>query len=145
MGIQLHRKRLFRFSIGMLLFAMLCVSGYFGGYRSGFDRGRYDRSQIYVVSYPVGDLVTNPVTGIATSADFDTLVELIVTTASPQDWMENGTGSGEIQPFPSNLSLIISQTRDNHQAIAKLLGQLRKAQPAVVKSLRSTLGGSTPP
>lgn len=145
MDNQFHPKRLFRYSIAVLLFAMLCVSGYFGGYRIGFDRGTYDRSQLYVVSYPVNDLVVNPVTQAATSADFDSLIDLIVTGISPQDWMENGSGSGEIQPFPSNLSLIVSQTKENHKAIAKLLEQLRKAQPPVVKLLRSAQTGSTPP
>jgi hypothetical protein len=131
MGIQFHPKRLFRFSIAVLLFAMLCASGFFSGYRIGFDRGRYDRSQLYVVSYPVNDLVVNPVTQTATSADFDSLIDLIVTRISPQDWMENGSGSGEIQPFPSNLSLVVSQSEENHKAIAKLLAQLRQAQRPV--------------
>jgi hypothetical protein len=122
-------KRLLRFSIGMMLFAVLCVCGYFGGYRAGFDRGRYNRSQMYVVSYPVGDLVLSPVTGMGTIADFDSLSDLIVATVSPQDWMANGFGDGEIQSFLSKLSLIISQTKENHEAIAALLERLRKAQP----------------
>jgi general secretion pathway protein D len=42
--------------------------------------------------------------------------------------MENGTGEGEIQPFPTNLSLVISQTQRVHEQIADLLEQLRRLQ-----------------
>ena len=42
--------------------------------------------------------------------------------------MENGTGEGEIQPFPTNLSLVISQTQQVHEQIADLLEQLRRLQ-----------------
>ncbi|HMP06075.1 MAG TPA: hypothetical protein PJ982_06980 [Lacipirellulaceae bacterium] len=42
--------------------------------------------------------------------------------------MENGTGEGEIQPFPNNLSLVISQTQRVHEQIADLLEQLRRLQ-----------------
>jgi hypothetical protein len=142
MAFSLPPKRLFRFSIAVLFFAMLCVSGYYSGYRIGFDRGRYDRSQMYVISYPVDDLVLNSVTQTATNTDFDSLIDLIVTAISPQDWMENGLGNGEIQPFPSNLSLVVSQTEENHQAIATLLTQLRKSkQPITAKNSSKSSAG----
>ncbi|NOY40524.1 MAG: general secretion pathway protein GspD [Planctomycetes bacterium] len=66
--------------------------------------------------------------GGAASADFDSLIDLIVSTVAFDSWMENGTGEGEIQPFPTNLSLVISQTQRVHEEIADLLEQLRRLQ-----------------
>ena len=66
--------------------------------------------------------------GGAAMADFDSLIDLIVSTVEHESWMENGTGEGEIQPFPTNLSLVISQTQRVHEQIADLLEQLRRLQ-----------------
>jgi general secretion pathway protein D len=66
--------------------------------------------------------------GGAASADFDSLIDLIVNTVEHDSWMENGTGEGEIQEFPGNLSLVISQTQRVHEQIADLLEQLRRLQ-----------------
>ena len=66
--------------------------------------------------------------GGAANADFDSLIDLIVSTVEHDSWMENGTGDGEIQPFPTNLSLVISQTQRVHEQIADLLEQLRRLQ-----------------
>lgn len=66
--------------------------------------------------------------GGAAAADFDSLIDLIVSTVEHDSWMENGTGDGEIQPFPTNLSLVISQTQRVHEQIADLLEQLRRLQ-----------------
>ena len=49
--------------------------------------------------------------GGAALADFDTLIELITSTIKPDTWDEVG-GPGAIEPFPTNLSLVISQTQD---------------------------------
>jgi general secretion pathway protein D len=59
--------------------------------------------------------------------DFDTLIELITSTISPESWDEVG-GPGSIEEFPLNLSLVISQTQDVHEQIADLLEQLRRLQ-----------------
>ena len=66
--------------------------------------------------------------GGAANADFDSLIDLIVSTVEHDSWMENGTGDGEIQPFPTNLSLVISQTQRVHEQISDLLEQLRRLQ-----------------
>ncbi len=66
--------------------------------------------------------------GGAANADFDSLIDLIVSTVEFDSWMENGTGEGEIQPFPTNLSLVVSQTQRVHEQIADLLEQLRRLQ-----------------
>ncbi len=61
-------------------------------------------------------------------ADFDSLIDLIVSTVSTETWAENGGGEAEIRPFPTNLSLVISQTQAVHEEIADLLEQLRRLQ-----------------
>ena len=65
--------------------------------------------------------------GGAALADFDTLVNLITNTVSPDSWEENG-GNGAIEPYPANLSLVISTTQEVHEEIAALLEQLREWQ-----------------
>ncbi len=77
-------------------------------------------------SIPLGGMAS--ASGGAANADFDSLIDLIVSTVEHESWMENGTGEGEIQPFPTNLSLVISQTQSVHEQIADLLEQLRRLQ-----------------
>lgn len=60
-------------------------------------------------------------------ADFDTLIDLVTSTISPDSWTDNG-GQGSISGFPTNLSLVVSQTQDIHADIADLLQQLRRLQ-----------------
>ncbi|MCI0491804.1 MAG: hypothetical protein L0Z07_02580, partial [Planctomycetes bacterium] len=66
--------------------------------------------------------------GGGANADFDSLIDLIVSTVSTETWAENGGGEAEIRPFPTNLSLVISQTQSVHEEIADLLAQLRRLQ-----------------
>ncbi len=66
--------------------------------------------------------------GGAASADFDSLIELITATVAADTWAENGGGEAEIRPFPTNLSLVVSQTQSVHEEIADLLDQLRRLQ-----------------
>jgi general secretion pathway protein D len=65
--------------------------------------------------------------GGATQADFDTLIDLITATIAPTTWDTVG-GPGSIEGFPTNLSLVISQTQEVHEQIADLLDQLRRLQ-----------------
>ncbi|MEQ8788577.1 MAG: hypothetical protein RIC55_19865 [Pirellulaceae bacterium] len=60
-------------------------------------------------------------------ADFDSLIELITTTISPDSWDEVG-GPGSISGFETNLSLVVSQTQEVHDQLADLLEQLRRLQ-----------------
>jgi general secretion pathway protein D len=66
--------------------------------------------------------------GGGANADFDSLIDLIVSTVASETWAENGGGEAEIRPFPTNLSLVISQTQAVHEQIADLLEQLRRLQ-----------------
>jgi general secretion pathway protein D len=60
-------------------------------------------------------------------ADFQSLIDLIQNTVAPQTWNTVG-GQGAIQPFPTNLSIVVSQTQEVHEEIANLLEQLRRLQ-----------------
>ena len=60
-------------------------------------------------------------------ADFQSLIDLIQNTVAPQTWNTVG-GQGAIQPFPTNLSIVVSQTQEVHDEIADLLQQLRRLQ-----------------
>lgn len=65
--------------------------------------------------------------GGAALADFDSLIDLIETTVAPNSWDTVG-GPGSISPFPTNLSLVISQTQEVHEQVSDLLEQLRRMQ-----------------
>ena len=60
-------------------------------------------------------------------ADFDSLIALIQNTVAPTSWNTVG-GLGAIQPFATNLSLVVSQTQEVHEQIANILDQLRRLQ-----------------
>jgi general secretion pathway protein D len=66
--------------------------------------------------------------GGGANADFDSLIDLIVSTVATETWAENGGGEAEIREFPTNLSIVISQTQAVHEEIADLLEQLRRLQ-----------------
>lgn len=53
----------------------------------------------------------------------DGLIDVIVSTAYPDTWAENGSGPGEIQSLGS--ALVVWQTQTVHQQVQKLLDQLR--------------------
>jgi general secretion pathway protein D len=65
--------------------------------------------------------------GGASQADFDTLIELITSTIAPTTWVDAG-GTGAIDGFETNLSLVVSQTQEVHEEIVDLLEQLRRLQ-----------------
>lgn len=98
-------------AINPLALGQMGGSGSFGG-------GRPDQ----VMSGP-GSL------GGAAAADFDSLIDLITSTVHPDSWKEGGgTGEGTIAPFPTNLSIVVSQTEEVHKDIGDLLEQLRRLQ-----------------
>ena len=66
-------------------------------------------------------------TGGGSQADFQSLIDLIQNTVSPQSWNTVG-GQGAIQPFATNLSIVVSQTQEVHEEITDLLEQLRRLQ-----------------
>jgi len=68
-----------------------------------------------------------PAAGGGSQADFQSLIDLIQNTVAPQTWNTVG-GQGAIQPFATNLSIVVSQTQEVHEEIADLLEQLRRLQ-----------------
>ena len=75
-----------------------------------------------------GQFGSPPGAGGAADADFDSLIDLIVSTVAAETWAESGGGEAEIRPYPNNLSLVISQTQAVHEQIEDLLDQLRRLQ-----------------
>jgi general secretion pathway protein D len=65
--------------------------------------------------------------GGGSQADYDSLIELVTSTISPETWNEVG-GPGAVERFETNLSLVISQTQEVHEQVADLLEQLRRLQ-----------------
>ncbi len=125
---QRPRRRFFRFSLFTLMLVFTCVAGYFSGWRWGAQQRQQDNydNSVFAKVYNVADLVTIDPSSIGISrADFDPLLELIVSTIEHSSWKENSTGVGEIQPFPSNLSIVVSNSGKAHDGIAELLQQLR--------------------
>ena len=84
--------------------------------------------------------------GGAASADFDSLIDLITATVEPDSWMENGTGVGDIQPFPNGVYLdaagklcVASVPRDDVLATVRKSG---RPQPISSGSPAAVLGSS---
>ncbi len=65
--------------------------------------------------------------GGASLADFDSLIQLIQTTVSPDTWEALG-GPSTMSQYAQNLSLVISTTSEVHDQIAELLESLRRLQ-----------------
>ena len=65
--------------------------------------------------------------GGGAQADFDSLINLITSTIQPTTWQETG-GPGSIEPFDTNLSIVVSNTQEVHEEIVDLLEQLRRMQ-----------------
>ncbi len=59
--------------------------------------------------------------------DFDSLIEVIVTTVKPQTWDEVG-GPGSISGFVAAKCIVVSQTREVHDEILDLFSALRAAK-----------------
>jgi hypothetical protein len=132
MAKTFHPKRLFRFSIGMMLFAMLCVSGYLGAHRAGQKAGAKD---LYDVSFRTkvhnfSDLAIDQSNQGEREELLGEISELLHTTVAPESWASTGA-TGEmcgIQPFPAMASLIISQRGAVHDQIDPALQAYRDRQ-----------------
>jgi hypothetical protein len=112
------RPRL-QFAIRSLLFVVLCVAGFFAGFRVGYDRGAEKRrsEDFSTKVYSVSDF---------TSAD--EMISTIIRTIDMESWQDVG-GPGKIQGAPDDpASVVIYQTGANHNSIERLLADLRKAK-----------------
>lgn len=83
--------------------------------------------------YQVQDLVVLP-NDPAGRPDFESLIELLTSTLTPESWREAGGTVGEVKAFsgPGAMVLVVTQTDAGHEEVEKLLTDLRAAQlPAV--------------
>src|SRR5690606_28043188 len=78
--------------------------------------------------YDVRDLVypTNDPAG----PNFESLIDIIISTIDADTWVENGDGGAEIRPLhgPGIDALVISQTQKAHRKIEKLLADMRSVR-----------------
>ena len=107
-----------------------------------------NRGDTYVKVYTVADLViplpkgnraTHKVDKDVSPAehDLESLITLITSTIEPESWDKLG-GTGAIEPFETNFSLVISQSERVHEQIADLLEQIRRVMDLqVVMSVES--------
>ncbi|MEE8452937.1 MAG: hypothetical protein V3R99_13510, partial [Thermoguttaceae bacterium] len=98
-------------------------------------------SDFYTKIYSVADLVVPTPDKIVTSSgqvetrdkraeirrQFRSLIELIMHRIRPTTWIDAG-GCGEISPYVTNLSLVVSQSPEVHEEIVDLLEQLKRQQ-----------------
>lgn len=97
------------------------VGGNIGGPIAGFNPG---------IGFGGSSSFPNNPTAVgsgAAMADFDSLTTLIQQTIDPDSWQQNG-GSSTLNPYPSNLSLVVSAPQTTHEKITDLLESLRRLQ-----------------
>lgn len=58
--------------------------------------------------------------------DYDSLIDVIISTISSDSWVENGGPEAEIRPLAASNALVISQTPRTHWQIEQLLFDVRK-------------------
>jgi hypothetical protein len=125
------RQSWLRFGLSTVLILLAILAGLLAGYRAGYQRGygtgqqqRLDEDYTPRV-YPVSDLVltVDGATG-KLSADFDSLIEMITSTVSPESWETVG-GPGSIESNLATLSIVVLQHGLTHAEIAALLEELR--------------------
>jgi hypothetical protein len=80
----------------------------------------------------------NTYRGGAANADFDSLIDLIVSTIQPDMWADNG-GTGDVRPFPGGVLVDAAGTlRVKSRASAKDLNAKRGAAPGEAASAAGT-------
>ena len=79
-------------------------------------------SKVYLMNYRLEGL---PVWSKDGSCNPKLLMMVIESSISPESWTSLG-GPSTMAPYPKTASLVVSTTRENHDAIGKLLEQLRR-------------------
>lgn len=119
---RFNRSRNLYFALPFVGAAILATSA-FSQPREKPAGGEQDRSDAkFTIVYSVADLaVWRQVKEGAPEFAPSLLIAYIQSTVSPESWTEDQ----EIRPFVANASLVISQTRANHERIAELLQTFR--------------------
>ena len=108
------------------------------GYDEAYEQelvSRVTEPEFVTRVYPVPDLQVWKVRPGGVEFDADLLVAHIKATVAPQSWRgavcadpaKGAQADGEIQPFERNGSLVVCQTKENHERIARLLHEMRLA------------------
>ncbi|HTN74157.1 MAG TPA: hypothetical protein VL096_02880, partial [Pirellulaceae bacterium] len=82
-------------------------------------------TQLFVAIYPVLDLVQAK-DGDATTEDYDSLIELITSTVTPNSWKEGGTGEGTIAPAFGGIA--VAQSWRVHEELNNVLTAIRRVK-----------------
>jgi hypothetical protein len=100
------------------------------------------QTRLEVRVYRVDDLVVSDPSEviIATPADYERLIDIVVSSVDVESWTRNGRGEGEIRSFAPGM-LVVSQTRRAHEQVGKLLATLRSIK-ADVQADASEAAGS---
>ena len=134
MASSASSKRILRIGLGGMLAAAFFVGGYLVGVRQSASETSESIEQqaaddtFYLQTYPIDYLLADSRTRADRMMVFDAVIDRIVATASPGSWMENGQGEGEIQPFPTDNCILISQSVSVHEQAAKVLNEMRREQ-----------------
>jgi len=110
-------------------------------------------NELTTMAYPVTDLIRFRDPDGKTWSDFDTLIETIRSTVSPNEWDEmGGAGAIEAMPIQDKDVLVISQSQQVHRHIASVLQRLRAmanqdqtAGELPVRPRPEGFGGDMPP
>lgn len=132
MAVRFNPKRLFRFNIGTMLFATLCVSVYLSSHRAGERNGakdRYDESFVTKV-YNFSDVAISRPDPSRRDELYGEIIDHLRTTVATESWTLTGDYGEmcDIQPFPAMASLIITQRGAMHDQIDAALGEYRDRQ-----------------
>src|SRR3954447_4282708 len=84
--------------------------------------------------------------GGSQNADFDSLIDLIVSTVATDTWAENGGGQAEVRPFPGGVLVdAAGMLRLKSKADAtKLLGAKRGTAPTISAAIASSARQASP-
>jgi hypothetical protein len=100
------------------------------------------QTRLEVRVYRVDDLIVSDPREvlIATDADYERLIDIVVSSVDVESWMRNGRGEGEIRSFAPGM-LVVSQTRRAHEQVRKLLATLR----SIKADVQADASGATGP
>lgn len=129
MNLRWHPKRLLRFSMAALLFAMVASSIGLGSYTAGKQAGKRQRDAETFTSkiYPLADMAALEPDDTARRRLLREITDYLKTTVAPGSWRryDGGDAKGEIQNHPETAVLIIHQTGEVHGQLELALDKFR--------------------